>query len=1098
MKKFLALLLVSVMILGVLSSCAKNDAPAPGGETTAPTTPAPAPTPTPGNPELDAVLADSSNRMLVKAGVCDYVIVIPAGANDGIRTAANDLAADIAKITGATPAVVEDTTAEVEKEILVGTTNRAQTAEVYATIRTNDLKIVSSGSKIVVAANTAELLLRAAKRVVGEVQYMEGPDGAYAWISATYKSEMLGEYNPDMITIGDNQIKDYVIVYGATETDAAAARGIQALISSTCGYILPMVKAGADTAVTEKEILVGDVGRGYQLTGTNTYEMGIKEGKLVLYYSNAASSTKAIADYDKQLVAAIEAMADDATSVAIDALAVSGTWGFEVGHVFYSESFDGKDTSKDYTAIHEELGWVVASYANSRCDLAYTSDGKLQLNNKWATSAFVDDTVMSGLDKYTLEGKFNITSGINTLCNVIFNYNGAPETMKDAIGNEWMVLSFRGVDSEGNRKDAVVGDTLGVSLIRMVTYQKDENTVGAYQYNVLGDDRFVPLTNAAIGIPYDVKMVVDNTNATVDVYVNGTKVLEYKSAEQTNVDKQMSTNAGTMAFWVQNTTVTIDDLAVKYGDTTTLESTTPTLTVDQLLADENSRVIIKAGVSDYVVVYPAGASEDIIAVANTLATNIGKLTGATPAVVADSTAEAEKEILVGKTNRTASTEVYAALRINDLKVVSSGTKVVIAGHSAANLTVAANRFAGEIKTLASDAGVYGYIAAAYATETLGAYSLSAMTIGEADVKGYTIVYGATETDAATARAIQALISTTYGYILPMVQASGSEPVAEKEILVGDCGRGYTLTGDNKYEIGVKSGKLVVYYANPLAATIAIAEYENAVSDAVAALEEGVTTLALDAVTVDGDIEAGATLYANNFNNKDTEKNESETHADLGWQTASYAGNACLVNYTEDGKLQIKPKWATSAFVDNKVMSGVDVYTLEGDFNVAAGKNALCNIIFNYDGAPNTMKNAVDKEWMVLSFRCVNGEGTFVQDTENTALGVTLIKMKTYYNTDRNIIGTIQYNVLGDNKYTPISDTAIGEDFNAKMVVDNTNGTINVYINGTLVMEYKAADHTGQNTEMCKTAGTMAFWVEHTTIEIDNLAVKYGDTAAVTQ
>jgi len=117
-RKFLAMLLALTMLLPALAACGKN----PADETDPGTPDTGIQTPAEGESDAASELSDTVN--LVTDGVSEYVIVRGENATDYEIKAASELQSYLKQISGAELAIVTDSTPAVEKEIIIGKTNR--------------------------------------------------------------------------------------------------------------------------------------------------------------------------------------------------------------------------------------------------------------------------------------------------------------------------------------------------------------------------------------------------------------------------------------------------------------------------------------------------------------------------------------------------------------------------------------------------------------------------------------------------------------------------------------------------------------------------------------------------------------------------------------------------------------------------------------------------------------------------------------------------------------------------------------------------------------------------------------------------------------
>ena len=101
--------------------------------------------------------------------------------------------------------------------------------------------------------------------------------------------------------------------------------------------------------------------------------------------------------------------------------------------------------------------------------------------------------------------------------------------------------------------------------------------------------------------------------------------------------------------------------------------------------------LVEKGESAYTIVYPAGAAADLLSSAVYLRSSISKATGVTMNMTTDETAETDKEILIGATNRPASSDP-ASMGVNDYLIKTDGGKLVIEGGTDAYTTEAVRYF----------------------------------------------------------------------------------------------------------------------------------------------------------------------------------------------------------------------------------------------------------------------------------------------------------------------------------------------------------------------------------------------------------------------
>ena len=158
----------------------------------------------------------------------------------------------------------------IAKEILIGNTNRPESAEVAKNLKVGDYAIEIIGEKIIIAGGSDEAIATAINRFNTGFVYEQGnrfevPKGAV--FSLTVKSSDLGEYaaqskySYDKVTLGDARIDSYLITIPAESAMADVyttfGQEFQDYIYRQCGYTLTM-KRDAQIVKADYKILIGD------------------------------------------------------------------------------------------------------------------------------------------------------------------------------------------------------------------------------------------------------------------------------------------------------------------------------------------------------------------------------------------------------------------------------------------------------------------------------------------------------------------------------------------------------------------------------------------------------------------------------------------------------------------------------------------------------------------------------------------------------------------------------------------------------------------------------------------------------------------------
>ena len=151
-----------------------------------------------------------------------------------------------------------DRTAAVEKEILLGYTNRPESLEVMNSIGYDDFAIVTKGDKIVIAAHREDRLKEAVTYLKENLLKVETDENGKK--SFSYLGDYTYTGNKKYLFDAQNPLAEYDIVYReGSETLKTAAEQMQAKIKATGGVELT-VKSDAEIE-TEREIVLGNTNR---------------------------------------------------------------------------------------------------------------------------------------------------------------------------------------------------------------------------------------------------------------------------------------------------------------------------------------------------------------------------------------------------------------------------------------------------------------------------------------------------------------------------------------------------------------------------------------------------------------------------------------------------------------------------------------------------------------------------------------------------------------------------------------------------------------------------------------------------------------------
>lgn len=286
MKRILALVLAMLTLLLSFVACTPADTPDDETTNTSANTNEVTTSEQPSDPvapENQVTLADLAN----------YVIVRPDTTNVATYSAATKLKSKINQLsTGASCTVKTDVIKEgwaqfqeQECEILVGDTNRAQTATYKQTLRSNDYGYTLIDKKIVIFGHTAETIEKAVdlfiENILSEKALQDGV--LFAASDAVTKK---GTYSINRVSLAGNHIKNCVIVYAKNSTDGRTmAEDLQDFLFETIGYLVPVQSDTVERADGTYEILLGYTNRPESvpadLEAHQTYILSTKQATLV-------------------------------------------------------------------------------------------------------------------------------------------------------------------------------------------------------------------------------------------------------------------------------------------------------------------------------------------------------------------------------------------------------------------------------------------------------------------------------------------------------------------------------------------------------------------------------------------------------------------------------------------------------------------------------------------------------------------------------------------------------------------------------------------------------------------------------------------------
>ena len=194
-----------------------------------------------------------------------------------------------------------------EFEILVGNTNREETAEFMEQLRVNDYGYAVVGKKIVIAGGSDSATALAVEKFLQDIIRVK-KDSEEVFISSEESFLFKATYDIDKLFVGEANISSYAIVYKymGTHGERELAQSLRETICRATGYNLPVVSDKEDIAHAN-EILIGqtnrDVGDLYsKQVGENGYYIGISGNNVVIWGASSFATMTAVNEFAKKIV----------------------------------------------------------------------------------------------------------------------------------------------------------------------------------------------------------------------------------------------------------------------------------------------------------------------------------------------------------------------------------------------------------------------------------------------------------------------------------------------------------------------------------------------------------------------------------------------------------------------------------------------------------------------------------------------------------------------------------------------------------------------------------------------------------------------------
>ena len=237
-KRILALLLALFLLLGTVSCHTPNGDPTDTGDTDEASTE--------GETEAAAPALE-----LIGKGKSDYVIVFPESASATLIAVADDLKSALRSYTGASLKCKDDflghSGTAATYEILIGCTNRKESATAMAGLLAGEYTITAVGTKLVIGGLTERATEIAVNRFIhdflerSDTLYKGCTDGTLSLDAEDYITTK-NKFSIESFTVNGTPLSEIPIVI---PTDYAAERGVAKLLARHLriytGYMLPVI-----------------------------------------------------------------------------------------------------------------------------------------------------------------------------------------------------------------------------------------------------------------------------------------------------------------------------------------------------------------------------------------------------------------------------------------------------------------------------------------------------------------------------------------------------------------------------------------------------------------------------------------------------------------------------------------------------------------------------------------------------------------------------------------------------------------------------------------------------------------------------------------
>lgn len=301
MRKITLSIICAVMLIFSLCACNR------GGNDTQTTTDTPTDAPL---PDTEILFSDLEN----------YTIIRPENASSELISAIVDFNKTVQDLNGGKYLKIKDDFVKegvaslqpTEYEIIIGNTKRAETTEYKSTLRYFDYGFSVIDKKVVIFGFTDENIQLAMNLFVDTVKENIAKNNSSLFISSAQQQKIEGSYPVNTLKIGDNDIKNYVIVYPKSDKldEKDRAESLSLTLSLFSGYEITVTDdKSLDYKEENCEILIGNTNRTTNAPSDlewNESYVAVNKNTVILTGGGYLGVQNAVSDFAEMITAKTE------------------------------------------------------------------------------------------------------------------------------------------------------------------------------------------------------------------------------------------------------------------------------------------------------------------------------------------------------------------------------------------------------------------------------------------------------------------------------------------------------------------------------------------------------------------------------------------------------------------------------------------------------------------------------------------------------------------------------------------------------------------------------------------------------------------------